>query len=298
MRVVLPGNRHRLGWLCAVTLMLLLGQVAATELPFSQGMLFSVSKPGVDISYVFGTIHSDDERITDLPEPVRLALEETDQVAVEVVLDDAALLLSAAAMVFADGRNLPMVLGDDLYRLTTAAVEVLGMPEIALRQLKPWAVATMLSMPQATTGQFLDLVLASTAKARGVEVVGLETVPEQLSLFDGLSDQDQIGLLKVTLNNLDRLPLIFESLIQTYLKRDLAGLVRLSKELSKYGDPELEIRFQERLIDSRNKRMVDRMLPLLEKGGLFVGVGALHLPGKKGILFILEELGFSVASIY
>lgn len=129
-------------------------------------------------------------------------------------------------------------------------------------------------------------------------MVGLETVSEQLSLFDGLSDDEQIELLKETLNNLDRLPLAFERLIKAYIKRDLAGLVRINEELIQYGNPELGHRFQRKLIDSRNERMVERMLPLLKQGGLFVGVGALHLPGEKGILFALEKKGYRVARIY
>lgn len=298
MQLVTPGKRRGLCWYSAVLWVLLLGQSAAAKLPFGQGILFSLSKTGVAPSHVFGTIHSDDVRVTNLPEPVRRALEVADRVAVEVVLDETLLLLSATALVFADGRNLPMVLDDELYGRTAAAVESLGIPEIALRQFKPWAVVTMLSVPPAKTGQFLDLMLYSTVRARGIEVIGLESVSEQLSLFDNLADQEQIELLKETLKNLDRLPLVFENLIQTYLKRDLAGLVRISEDLAKYGDTELGVKFQEKLIDSRNERMVERMLPLLEQGDLFVGVGALHLPGQKGILFILERLGYSVDRVY
>lgn len=132
--------------------MMLLGQVAAAELPFGQGILFSVSKPDVAPSYVFGTVHSDDERVTNLPEPVKRALEGADRVALEVDLDGASLLQSFAALVFADGRNLPMVLGDELYKRTVAAVEPMGLPEIVLRQYKPWAVMTMLVMPRPKTG--------------------------------------------------------------------------------------------------------------------------------------------------
>ncbi len=214
------------------------------------------------------------------------------------MLDEASLLQSVTALVFADGRNLPMVLGDELYSRTAAVVTQMGIPEIALRQYKPWAVMTMLAVPPVKTGRFLDLMLYSTAKAAGVEVIGLETISEQLSLFDGLSDDEQIKLLRETLNNLDRLPLAFESSIQTYLKRDLAGLVRINEEMIQYGDPELGLRLNGMLIDGRNERMVERMLPLLEQGGLFVGVGALHLPGQKGILFKLEQLGYSVAKVY
>ncbi len=113
-----------------------------------------------------------------------------------------------------------------------------------------------------------------------------------------MSDAEQIVLLKTVLNNLERLPIIFENLVQAYLRRDLAGLVKIRDELAQYGNRELERKFQERLIDSCNRRMVERMLPLLEKGSLFVGVGAPHLPGQKGILSIFQGLGYSVGVVY
>ncbi len=36
--------------------------------------------------------------------------------------------------------------------------------------------------------------------------------------------------------------------------------------------------------------------PLLEEGGLFIAVGALHLPGKKGLVALLREAGYTVTA--
>ena len=56
--------------------------------------------------------------------------------------------------------------------------------------------------------------------------------------------------------------------------------------------------FQKRLIIDRNQRMVERMHKRLEEGNAFIAVGALHLPGEKGILRLLEHRGYRVRSIY
>ena len=53
-----------------------------------------------------------------------------------------------------------------------------------------------------------------------------------------------------------------------------------------------------RLIFQRNEKMVQRMKPLLEKIDAFIAVGAMHLPGEKGVLALLEKQGYEVTAIY
>lgn len=54
--------------------------------------------------------------------------------------------------------------------------------------------------------------------------------------------------------------------------------------------------FRERLIDDRNHRMAERLIPLLDRR-LFVAVGAGHLPGEQGILRLLEQRGFTATRV-
>ncbi len=43
--------------------------------------------------------------------------------------------------------------------------------------------------------------------------------------------------------------------------------------------------------------MRDRALPLLGKGGAFIAVGALHLPGDKGLVALFREAGYTVTAV-
>jgi len=201
------------------------------------------------------------------------------------------------AMINADGRTLESIVGRDLYQRLTVAAATLGLPEIALRQYKPWAVATLLSMPPSRTGQFLDLVLYQRALVAGVELVGLETVEEQLRLFEELSEADQVVLLKDVVDSFPDIPKLHEQLLSIYLRRDLAGLVQLNEDLAKGSESATMKRFQKKLIEERNVRMAERMEGYMIDG-LFVAVGALHLPGPKGILNLLQLKGYKVQRVY
>jgi uncharacterized protein YbaP (TraB family) len=57
-------------------------------------------------------------------------------------------------------------------------------------------------------------------------------------------------------------------------------------------------RLEGRLIVERNRRMADRLRPLLRRGNAFIVVGALHLSGEQGVLSLLANAGYQVTRIY
>ena len=272
--------------------------LAAAHESSEKGLLFEVRAGDAPASWLFGTIHSEDPRVTEFPEPVRSAFDNAQRFAMEVVPDAEAILKSMVTMVYTDGRTLKDVVGPDTYRAAVDAVKAKGMTEAAVRDFKPWAVVTLLSVPSAETGEFLDMRLYKDALAAGKPVVGLESIDEQLAVFENLSESDQVALLRETLEVMHQLPDVFESLIGAYLRRDLANLLRLSDLYLSAGDPGLAERFRAAALDVRNLRMSERIMELLDEGGHFIAVGALHLPGDKGILQRLHAAGYETTSVY
>ena len=55
--------------------------------------------------------------------------------------------------------------------------------------------------------------------------------------------------------------------------------------------------FQESMITQRNDVMAERALPYLQKGGVFMAVGALHLPGAEGLVEAFRQAGYTVSAI-
>lgn len=271
-------------------------QAAGTLFP--QGLLFKIERAGQPVAYLFGTIHSEDPRVLALPPAVEEAFSSSHTLCLEVDMSPSNLLASMTSMFLQDERQLPDIVGRAFYaRLVQTAVRR-GIPEVSLRYYKPWAIAVILAMPPVVTGEFLDLVLYQRAIQANKQVIGLESVAEQLDLFDGLPEADQVNLLKETLNNIEELPIIFQALLETYLERDLAGLMEINRQLLQDVDPRFSSRFQDRLLDQRNLRMVERLQAPLIAGDLFVAVGALHLPGERGMLRLLQEQGYRVVRIY
>jgi uncharacterized protein YbaP (TraB family) len=56
--------------------------------------------------------------------------------------------------------------------------------------------------------------------------------------------------------------------------------------------------FDDLLLIGRNETMAERSAPLLAKGGAFIAVGALHLPGKGGLIARFRALGYRVVNVW
>lgn len=287
------GSWLRWGWLWALWLLAASLSVSAGE--YDQGLLWQVERHG-KVSWVFGTMHNDDRRVTYLPEPVEAAFAKARSVVLEINPEQGN-ERAASAMLFRDGRDLERVAGATLYRTVSDAMLARGVPREATRTMKPWAVAVALSMPRLSSGEFLDLMLYRRAVAEDRPIHALESAEEQLALFESLTMEEQLSVLRDTVAILDRLPGMIDRLTRAYVARDLAGMMSILDE-QQPGDAELAARFEKALILDRNRRMTARMIRRLREGGAFIAIGAAHLYGDQGIPALLAKRGYRVTRLY
>jgi uncharacterized protein YbaP (TraB family) len=262
-----------------------------------RGLLWRVQGAG-EASYLFGTIHSDDPRVLDLPPRVRQALADSDRLVLEMTLDEMSMASVGRAMFYTEGGSLSGEIAPELYKATVEAMAERGYPESLVAMMRPWAVVATLSMPPGRSGEFLDRYLMRLARASGKPVHGLESVEEQVAVLGDLSPQDQALMLAQTLDQLQALDAQFERLIELYLARDLEGLRGFQRALYSDSGSRVADLFEERAIRRRNHLMLDRMQTHLDAGRAFVAVGALHLPGPEGLISLLRGQGLRVDPIY
>lgn len=277
---------------------------AVEDLRHGQGLLWRVESPGTAPSYILGTMHSTDPEVLDLPDPVRQAFAQADSLALELVMDEAVHAQLGAAMLLSDGRSLDAILGAERFAAVTAAGALYGLPPQALRLFEPWAAMTVFSVSptefkrNAAGAVPLDQALQLEAQRLGKPVHGLESVSEQIEVFSGIPEDEQIALLDQVLRDHPKIEQWFERIKQAYLAQDVADIYALMTEQAAGADPELLEGFEDRLILARNETMAERMAGLLDAGNAFVAVGALHLPGERGILHLLELDGRRVERVY
>jgi len=267
-----------------------------TETGYDKGILWKVSSSKGKNSYLFGTIHVEDPRITRLHTRVLRAIQRSKTMSLELIPDPQLQQKAMLAMLYTDGRTLEKVVGKKLYERSIKAMSERGMPAQVVSLMKPWAVMTILSLPKPKTGDFLDKVLYKLAKQRGIKTYALETFDEQISVFDALSKRDQVKMLKQTLNELNEIPAQFKALKNAWINRDLALLESLSMQQLESSTSDSS--FKENMLDNRNRTMLERMQPRLKEGRAFIAVGALHLTGKAGLLKLLTQQGYTVTAVH
>lgn len=277
-------------------LLLITHSTAADE--FSKGILWEVTGQGSQPSYLLGTIHSDDPSVTAVPAPVQKIMSQAQSFTAELDLDLGAMLEAQMQMMLPLDQDLKSIIGEQRYAKAVELMAGYGMPEMIVSRMKPWAIAAQLMMPKPTTGVFLDLKLFQQAQARGIPTYGLETVAEQMGVFEKLTQQQQITMLDQSLREHNNMPAMIKQLTQLYLQRDLAGLQRLSEEQMQETERSLADAMEKNLINDRNVRMAERMAVRFKEGNALVAVGALHLPGDNGVLRLLQQRGYSLKAVY
>lgn len=279
---------------CALLLLALLSSALQAE----EALLWRVETPQGAVSHLFGTIHSEDLRVTQLPEPVEQAFDSAETVVLEMALTAAAQREMAQAILLPQAEHLSDYIPAELYRETVSVMKERGYPEEITARLRPWAAVMTLSMPQPKTGQFLDKILYDRAVAEDKAVYGLESVDEQLSTFRQLTLEDQQMLLKQALLEHPELPALMEEVTNAWLQRDIETLLALSKKsMASLPDP-LQERFMDMLVRERNRRMAERAASSLQEGEAFIAVGVLHLVGDEGLVALLQDQGMTVTPVY
>ena len=280
----------------------------------SDGVFWKISDDQGQVSYLFGTVHSTDPRVKQLPEQAKQALSSARNVAVEIAnLDERAVaqIVGQRPDLFFSlqdqNKRLNKVLTAQDYAALLEASKAAGIPANMLPALKPWfASVSFFAIPGCEKLRMshkisvLDAQITQIAKANTIPVIGLETIEEQYGAFAALPFDHQLTLLENGIYSRAHLADMYATTIALYLSRQLEYIMPLSILYSKNMEKSrtASASFKEFLLNKRNVRMHKRSVPLVKQGGAFIAVGALHLLGEKGLVELFRNSGYKVEKIY
>ena len=283
----------------------------AAEIAYGNARFWKISKHGIPNSWLFGTMHMADEKVAMIPEPVRLAFDNSVKVLVEItdMLDPnlvQANLMKMKHLAFRlDGTTIESDLsGQQLAKLRSAA-KARAMPyELAIRT-QPWMLAPAISnqlcevIAKRNGKPFLDIRIMKLAKQNGKQLIALETMGEQLTAIASMPADFQLSMLTETLDLGDRLDDIKQTMKKLYVNGELAMIIPVvryfSRQMAQEGPGFSE--FQDKLVTQRNIKMAERAGEHFAEGKVFMAVGALHLPGEKGLVALMKARGYSVEAV-
>lgn len=288
-------------------------ETSASAMPYRRGKLFRLSRPGTQPSYLFATLHSSDPRITSFSPQLRGALAHSKAVVLESVETGAVLRREIAkhpvawhrATIAPENQRADRLVSAPDFEKLEALVARKGFPKSAAREFKPTTLALLLDQPDCASREpganlYVDKLIADLARENKIETVGLESMIEQLDVPNGLPREAERDLLIAVLRQAEHGADVAETAIARYREGDNGGLLawmRSSEPIPGAPQARIPLAFLDRLINLRNYRMRERALPLLQKGGAFVAVGAAHLPGTEGLLSLLEKEGYRIETV-
>lgn len=275
----------------------------ASELPAP--FLWKIESPGASApSYLFGTIHLPRPDVARIPEAVEPAFRAADAVYTEIPMDTPTLMEMSMKLFLPDGQKLEDVLPPDVYQAALAELDAMefDVPLAPRDRLKIWAFTVSLATLEDELRHPgvipLDMLLFQRAAMAGKETGGLETAEEQLAIFEDISEEEQVTLLRDTLTQLSDAresgENFTDALVASYQSGDLDRLEADVAKSMALGESELTDRLMDRLLNQRNVLMAERMEAKIQAApdqSSFFAVGAAHLYGETGVIALLEKSG-------
>jgi len=257
------------------------------------GLFWRTDSPAGKTIYLFGTIHADDNRVTDFSPAVINALKSSDVFIMETTSAN-------------DSKTFTMQNGSLESMLTAAELEqVYALAEFhvmhrseALR-MKPWLLASVFDSPKPLTPFAQDNLLMTQAEDFGKRVMGMETAAAHFGVMDDLSLDEQLVMLRAVLKRThEDKARDFEMLLNAYLRGDAEKLAALNSQITGGMLPKaLWEKMRVKLLDERNQLMVQCVIREAESNSLFVAVGASHLAGETGLVSSLIRAGYRLSPV-
>jgi uncharacterized protein len=273
--------------------------------PAHAQLLWEISGKGLPRpSYLYGTMHVADPRVLAMNDSAWRAFNCSQVLAGELVFDQSMVFQMMNQLFVPRDSTLDVLLTPEQYKVVkTKLEERLGMMASFADRMKPLFISVFLSeqtkaspgdpgggMPGLGGREPLDLHLQTLAKQREMEVVGLETMDEQMEAFNSIPLKTQAQMLyeQVMSNAAEPSgPSELETMVQLYQRQEIDSLYNLTSQA--FSGP-----LGQKLLVERNQNMADRMEKLMVTKQVFTGVGAAHLPGPVGIIALLRQRGYTV----
>lgn len=270
-------------------------QVEAQDL--EKTLLWKISGKGIkEASYLYGTIHITCDAT--LPQKAIKALDATDQLYLELDMDDPKLQQSMMqGMMMKEGKTMTSLASEEDFKIVDAfLVKQLGYSAKMLNTIKPFMVSAML-YPKLIDckAQSVEDQLMTITKEQQEAIVGLETVEQQLNVFDAIPYDVQMNeLVKTAKNNMVDDKKEMTQLMEIYKSEDITAIYKATSE----SENKIMSSYEDVLLTNRNKNWIPIIEKVAKEKATFFGVGAGHLGGEFGVIELLRKKGYKVEAVF
>ena len=262
-----------------------------------KSLLWKISGNGLaKESFLFGTIHIACDAT--LSKKVLTALDKTDQLCLELDMDDPSMQVQMMSkMMMKDGVTIESLMTPEDFTMVDAFFKKnSGMSLKMMNTIKPFALSAMLYPKMLDCPmQSIESELMKVTKEQNEETIGLETISEQLAVFDAIPYQKQVDeLVKTAKSDLANSKKELQQMLELYKTEDIDAMLNFTDS----SESAMTSEFKDELLDSRNKNWIERISKIASEKPTFFGVGAAHLAGENGVIKLLRKQGYKVEAVH
>jgi uncharacterized protein YbaP (TraB family) len=246
--------------------------------------------------YLLGSIHV--LRLSDYPlaPAVLEAYGNAKSVLMEVNMEELSSAQVQAEMLASaslpDGKTLLDVLGQQRYGRAAALAHEVGVELSLFDQFAPWFAAEAISQLQLAQLGFqpesgVEMYFMERARSDGKTVAGLETVHDQISIFQDMPLDTQAEYLASSLEQAHDLPHEVDSMVRAWQQGDTQWFA--NQLLSEFKQ---DSRLYQSVLGARNRKWLPKIEALLnDDKNYLVIVGTGHLVGAGSVIELLKKDG-------
>ena len=257
------------------------------------GLLWKLEAPSGKVSYLLGTMHTDDQRVTEFSPKILAAFKQSEAFMMETLPPR-----DPSIFMMKQGTVSEMMTEKEFDRVSELA-EFHSMHIEAAMHMKPWLLAVIFDLPKPKSLYSMDELLMAKAEEQDKKIIGLEKTSEHFSVLDAVSMEDQLIMLRAVLKRSQKDKVRdYEKLLKTYQSGDLKKVIDLDDKITGGILPKaVWENMRVKLIDERNAGMAEGLVSEASDKAVFAAVGASHLAGEGGMLGRLREAGFIVTPV-
>lgn len=243
-------------------------------------------------SYVFGTMHVQDQRAFTFLDLAYEKIRECEYMALEFDLGEAPSGMDPGIVRLPEGLALSSLITEKKFRkIRKIFLKVAGVDLDAFQHFSPIVVSNIinehiLSKDMPTS---LDEHLWKYARSLGKPVAGIESYREQLAILKSIPLDHQAQALASMGLNIRRHRRQILRMAEIYKAGDIFKLCRAARRNASG--------LRQLLLYRRNGVMAERIAQLAASHSVFCAIGAGHLGGGKGVLRLLKQAGLKVKPV-
>jgi len=266
---------------------------AQIVLAADNGLLWKLEAPSGKVSYLLGTMHTDDQRVTEFSPKILEAFNQSEAFMMETLPPR-----DPSIFMMKQGTVSEMMTEKEFDQVRDLA-DFHSMHIEAAMHMKPWLLAVIFDLPKPKALYSMDELLMAKAEEQDKKIIGLEKMRDHFSVLDAVSMDDQMVMLRAVLKRSQKdKERDYEKLLKTYQSGDLKKIIDLDDKITGGMLPKaVWENMRVKLIDERNAGMAEGLVSVAKDQAVFAAVGASHLAGEGGILGRLRNAGFTVTSV-